>query len=596
MQSAHSPYLYMTPVEQIKDRLSIVDVVSGYVKLHKAGRYYKAKSPFGNEKTPSFFVSPERGLYHCFSTNKGGDIFTFVQEMEGIDFKGALMMLAERAGVDIRSYNKEAKDEHDRLYLLIEAACAHYEERLKENDDVVLYLEDRGLSKESIAGWRLGYAPADWRELHQYLQKKGFADREIEKAGLIKRPESGGEWYDRFRGRIMFPIFDTAGRPAAFSGRIFPGKNNPHYTKDAAKYINSPETPLYNKSRILYGYDRAKNAIRRNDFAIFVEGQMDLLMSHQAGFRNTVAVSGTALTPEHLKLVSRLSHNILFAFDADRAGIASSGRSAEIALSLGMDVKIASLPRNVDPADIIKENAEQWRSAIRESKHIIEFYLDTIRSYGYDERKFRLEAERTVLPFVARIPSSIDKAHFVSRIADAISLPEASVWDALSRAEKEREKEDRETPKDANMPEEKMLHKRSRKDMIGERLAGILLWQESAEEPAIDMSALRTGLEGLFGAEQFHTVYTRVSDDLSKHIFEVEVLYGASEQLKNEIAELMFEFKKETLGEAYERALSELKSAEQSGEKKDIEALLLKCAELSRTLQEHTTKGAGESF
>ena len=419
-----------SPVQQIKERLSIEEVVSSYIKLDRAGANLKAKCPFHNEKTPSFFVSPERGSYYCFGCGAKGDIFTFIEEFEGLDFKGALKILAERAGVLLVSYSKEKEGEKEKLYKIMEESTKFFQKNLVENKEVLDYLKKRGLKDETIKEFRIGFVKLDWHILLFYLQEKGFSDTEIEKAGLIKKPislnldgteksTSSGEqkFYDRFRGRIMFPISDSSGRIIAFSDRLFvddgksvptpKGIGTPTLSKVivGAKYLNSPDTPIFSKSAVLYGLDKAKKSIRKNNFSILVEGQMDLILSHQAGFKNTIATSGTALSDStiskenvvsNLGLLRRLSSNIVLAFDADRAGFNASARAAKIALSFGMDVKVVSIPEGVDPADLIlKEGTDAWRKAIRSSKHIIEFFLERIlKNYKEDTRKAGREIGR----------------------------------------------------------------------------------------------------------------------------------------------------------------------------------------------------------
>ena len=309
-----------TPVEQIKERLGIADVVGSYMKLERVGSSLKGKCPFHNEKTPSFFVSPARGSYYCFGCQAKGDIFTFVQEFEGLDFIGALRVLAVRAGVTLTKIDPKVRSEYARLYLCLEKATRFYEETLISNTEASEYITSRGLKQETIKDWRLGFAPSDWRQLFDYLLKEGFKTEEMEKVGLIKvahQTDTGGhavsapkKYYDTFRGRIMFPIRDSAGRVIAFSGRILPRLDD----GKTGKYINSPETILFSKSEVLYGFDRAKLVIRQKDAAILVEGQMDLLMAHQAGFENTVASSGTALTEQQLVRLKRLSENLLLSF------------------------------------------------------------------------------------------------------------------------------------------------------------------------------------------------------------------------------------------------------------------------------------------
>ena len=284
-------------VQQIKDRLSIVDVVSQYLKLERSGGSLRARCPFHAERTPSFFVSPERGTYHCFGCNAGGDIFSFVEQIEGLDFKGALKVLAEKAGVPLVYERPEKRDSRDRLFELLETAAIFYASRL--NDSSREYLAKRGITEGTLKSFRVGLAEEAWSAASDYLREKGFSEKEIIETGIAKKGERG--MLDKFRNRIMFPIADSAGRIVGFSGRIFPGTTSP---KDLAtgqvertdggfeppKYMNSPETPLFHKSQILYGFDRAKQAIRKHNCAVLVEGQLDLLASHQAGWGNTVAV------------------------------------------------------------------------------------------------------------------------------------------------------------------------------------------------------------------------------------------------------------------------------------------------------------------
>lgn len=427
-------------VQEIKDRLSIVDVVAPYVKLIKAGKHYKGLSPFNKEKSPSFFVSPDRGLYHCFSSGKGGDMFTFIEEMEGVDFRGALTLLAQKAGVEIVNEPQGQKDRREKIYEVLADAEEYFVERLAEKKEVQAYLTSRGLEEKTRILWRVGYVPREWRSLLEHLIHKGHAEVLVESAGLVKRPDSEGaeeksegkRMYDRFRGRIMFPIRDVSDRVIGFSGRTFPAEDT-QAPDGQAKYINSPETSVFDKSRVLYGINHAKNHIRKYDFAVLVEGQFDLLMAHQAGYGNTMALSGTAFTEHHANLIKRYTENLVLAFDGDRAGVSASGRAASIALTFGLNVKIATLPPNEDPADVIQKNVSLWKSAIKEALHVVDFYLMYIKNSGYDERRFKLEVSRVVLPYIALITNAIDQSHFVSRVADTLGVPENAVLSELRK-------------------------------------------------------------------------------------------------------------------------------------------------------------------
>lgn len=414
-------------VQQIKERLDIVEVVGQYVKLTKSGKNYKGLSPFKKEKTPSFYVSPDKGMYYDFSTSQGGDIFSFVQTMEGIDFKGALTMLADRAGVTLVQESRESKDARDRLYAALEAACAYYETKLSEHTEALQYLTERGLNPLTIRRFRIGFAPDSWQHLRDHLEHKGYKVHELEQAGLVKKGERGSH-YDRFRSRIMFPIMDPAGRVIAFSGRIF---GEAAQDSANAKYLNSPETRLFDKGRVLYGYHLAKQDIRTSDCSILVEGQMDIVLSHQAGYTNTVAVSGTGLTNEHLTLLERLSTRLVLALDADSAGVASTGRAATLALARNMDVKVVHIPHGKDPADCIRESPPQWKEAVKHAQHIVDYMFDVVlaehKARGHDERALVLAVRDRVLPYIARIRSGTDRAYFIRSVSQRLGLGEDAV-------------------------------------------------------------------------------------------------------------------------------------------------------------------------
>src|SRR3989344_5904284 len=485
-----------SPVQKIKERLGIEEIASSYIKLERAGANLKARCPFHNEKTPSFFLSPDRGTYYCFGCGASGDIFTFVEEFEGLDFKGALKMLAERAGVELPRYNKadqENKSEKEKLYEIMEEATNYFENNLGENQEVLEYLKTRGLNEKSIKDFRIGFAILDWRKLYDHLKGRGFADNEIERAGLAKKPDDAGKaMYDRFRGRIMFPIMDSSGRVVAFSGRIFKDDGK------SAKYLNSPETPIFKKSSILYGIDKAKESIRKHDFSIVVEGQFDLILSHQAGYRNTVATSGTALVGSeksedniinNLGLLQRLSNNIVFVFDSDKAGINASWRATPIALALfkDMQVKAAQIKKEgMDPADVIsKDGVEEWKKVIGGSIHIIDFLTKSVKVMNENkgELKMQVEIAEKVIPLINKIQNPVKRAYFLSSISKESGISENIIKDiANSRLNKD--------PEDSNFIEkiEQSLHRR--KYYIERKLLGIALWQKTLPTPVVDFEMI----------------------------------------------------------------------------------------------------------
>lgn len=418
-------------VDRIKDRLNILDVISPYVELHKAGKSFKGKSPFTKEKTPSFFVSPERGMYYCFSTSQGGDMFSFIEKMEGVDFKEALKILANKAGVELVPENPEARSEREKLYAVIEEATKYFENCLLKNQEAQSYLERRQVNAETIKKWRIGYAPgppeAGWRELRSHLHSHGYQDEILLKAGLIKHSAPGKEPFDVFRGRVMFPLRDQNGKVVAFSGRIL-AKDS-----EAPKYVNSPETPLYHKSELLYGYDFAKHHLRQLGFWLVVEGQFDVVMSHQVGYSNTVAVSGTALTMYHVEMLSRLSNKVVLALDADKAGINAMKKAADLMLRRGFDVKVATMPDGADPADLAKTDAKLLKHSVGQATHVIEFLLNQIITHVDDERTKKLKVRDEIVPFLALISNRIDQEHFEGIVADKIGVSKDSIHFEVTR-------------------------------------------------------------------------------------------------------------------------------------------------------------------
>ena len=559
-----------SPVQQIKERLSIEEIVSSYIKLEKAGANFKAKCPFHNEKTPSFFVSPNRASYYCFGCGAKGDIFSFIEEFEGLDFKGALKILAERAGVPLVQYSKEKEGEKEKLYRAMEEATKFFEKNLIENKKILEYLKSRGLEEKTIKDFRIGFALPEWRSLFNYLKSESFSDKEIELAGLIKETEKG--FYDRFRGRIIFPISDSSGRIIAFSGRIFSAEGGSASggeisSYEQAKYLNSPDTPIFSKSAVLYGLDKAKESIRKNNFSILVEGQMDLILSHQAGFRNTVATSGTALSDvtvskenvvSNLGLLHRLSGNIILAFDADRAGFNASSRAGKIALSFGMDVKVVSMPEEIDPADLISQNGtDAWRTAIRNSKHIIEFLLDKIlNSHKEDMRKVGREIREKILPYVDSIESAIEKSHFIKIISNKSGIAENALLEDLKKVQSELKFETEEIKTAKENVEKKM-----RKDPIERRLLGIAFWQENIQNKTIDPELIFQKLD------KAKEIYKDMKEDL---IYEAEEFYLNSENLQKDVDEMMSNIEEEYLNEELNKKMIELNNFKNKKEEMEI--------------------------
>lgn len=455
-----------SPIEEIKNRLDIVEVIGSYIKLQKTGANYRAICPFHSEKKPSFFASPTRQIWHCFGgCSEGGDIFKFIMKIEGVEFGDALRILAQKAGVELKPQSPELTTARQRLYEICEIATRFFEKQLEGSAagrEAKQYLLGRGISEESIKKWRLGYSPESWQGLSDFLVSKGYKREEIERAGLAVKNEQGN-FYDRFRGRIMFPIFDLNSQVVGFSGRVFK-------SEDPAKYINTPGTLLYDKSRILYGLDKAKVEIRKQNSCILVEGNTDVIMSQQAGNENTVAISGTALTAYHLKILKRYSENLLIAFDMDIAGEGATKRGTDLAQTLGFNIKVVRLPEGKDPAEIISKNLKEWQEALSQTKSILDFYFE-IAFVHHDSQtaQGKKEIAKILFPAIKRIPNQIEKSFWIQKLAKDLQVREEEVREELKKVKSEAEIYGLE-------PEEEMkIAPKSRRELLEERLMVMLL-------------------------------------------------------------------------------------------------------------------------
>ena len=569
-----------SPIEEIKSRLNIVDLVQSYIKLEKAGTNFKARCPFHNEKTPSFFVSPARQMWHCFGCQKGGDHFQFVQEIENIEFPEALRILAEKTGIELRREDPQVRSERTRLLNLLDDSVKFYEANLVRRKDVGAYLAERGMTGGTAKSFRLGYAESGWENLLTYLRSRGYSENEIDKVGLVIKKETGG-YYDRFRSRIMFPLFDTSGRVVGFSGRIF--MPDAGEQKDAdSKYVNTPNTIFYDKSKLLYGFDRAKLDIRKQNAAILVEGQMDLIMSHQAGIINAIAASGTALTPAHLNIIRRLADNLIMSFDMDAAGLAASEKAVGLAFAQGFDVKALVLSSGKDPADLIRDNPEEWRKAVVDAKPVINFLLDTLERNHTEPRIFRHEVEKRVLPHVANIQSDIDRAHWVQEISSRLKLSNDPVWDAVNKLRKNLAtvyvSEEKNSPESA----------KTRKDLIEERILGLaVLYQGIPSLADLKPEWFSAGRRGLF--QQALSGATENDHYLKKLALYVEVSAGSEESANLEIQSLTKELHREDIKERLENLSGQIREAERSGESAGVQQRLDEFRKLSTEL--NTARG-----
>lgn len=422
-----------TDLEEIKNRLNIVDIIGEYLRLEKAGGNWRGLCPFHNEKTPSFMVSEEKQIWHCFGCQKGGDVFSFVMEMEGLEFREALRILAEKAGVELVKENPAVTERKSRTIDILELATKFYAFQLWEGpgkDRILSYLHDRGLSDEKIKEFRLGYAPKGWRNIFDFLMKRGYRLDEIVDSGLAIRKDGSQGAYDRFRGRIMFPIADYSGRVVGYSARVAPGED-----ESQAKYINSPETGVYHKSRILYGIDKAKGEIKRRDFVLLVEGNMDAIAASQAGFPNVVAVSGTALTSEQVDILKRYTRNFRMFFDMDSAGEAATRKSIRLCLSKDVAVKVVEIPSGKDAADIAKSDPKALRRAVEESKDAVECLFErSFRKHdGGTAQGKRLIAD-DLLEIIEGFDNPIERSHWTKKLSEGLEIDERALTEMLRKA------------------------------------------------------------------------------------------------------------------------------------------------------------------
>ena len=438
----------MSVIDDVKQRLDIVQVVSEYTKLQKSGRNYKALCPFHSEKTPSFFVFPERQSWHCFGAcGIGGDIFSFIMKKESVDFAQALHLLANKAGVSLAAMTTPEKQtqnkERERLFEINEAAAEYYHHLLLNTSLGKIarnYLVKRGLSSETINNFQLGFAPDGWETIKQYLKGKGYEEAALLAAGLLVEKDDKNS-YDRFRSRLTFPIRNIHGKAIGFGGRAL--------DDSLPKYLNSPQTLIFDKSSSLYGIDRAKTAMRQKDQAVIVEGYMDVLTAHQHGYDNVVASMGTAMTDKQLAILKNITKNLILALDADTAGEEAISRSGEMIDKMlpvppsfygwvkyedahKAEVKIIVLPQNKDPDDIIKEDDSRWQKLITDAKPMIDFIFETVvTKVDLSNARNKSLAVEKLLPLLFEMKDPLRQAHYVERLAKLLKLDERVLVDAL---------------------------------------------------------------------------------------------------------------------------------------------------------------------
>lgn len=598
-------------VEDIKSRINIVDLIGEYLRLQKAGANWKALCPFHREKTPSFVVNEEKQIWHCFGCGKGGDVFGFLMEMEGVEFKEALKVLADKAGVELKTYKPEQAVDKNKILEILDLAARFYEKQLWEGmgkEKILNYLRQRGIKDETIKDFRLGYAPPGWRNLLKFLTNKEYTTDDIAKTGLLvekstnseqdsQTPDSrlqASDHYDRFRDRITFPIDDVMGKVVGFTARVAPGGD-----ESQAKYVNTPETSAYHKSKILYGVDKTKKNIKEKDFVIIVEGNTDVIASHQAGINNTVAVSGTALTSDQLDILKRYSENVVMLFDMDSAGEEAMLRSSELAFQKSMNVSVARLPGGKDAAEVAGKNPDDLIRAVKEKMPAMEYFLGRIFSkYDKEKAEDKKKIVRDALNLIRNISNEIERSHWIKELAQKLDVEDKLLIDTLAKSQK------RVRGKVEEGEEEKAFQTREetiRGKIIGLMLACPLVWKKmtlkAEEENYLEGDQFFNLLcdKGKQADFKISSLLVAVDDEelgkfLQKLAFDMKYQFGEQMGVSEinpdealETAEQYYiELGKELRRKKLETIAGDIEKAEEGGSKEELKFLMREFTKLSK--------------
>lgn len=578
------------PSEEIKDRLDIVEFIKGYLNLTPAGKNFKALCPFHQEKTPSFMVSPERQTWHCFGCGEGGDVFTFLMKYENLEFYEALQVLAERAGVELKRLSPAEERQFGILYDLNAAAAEFFEEALGKSERAKEYLAKRGLTDETLQDFAVGFAPNTKDELTVYLINRGFAVGDIIRAGLTIKTERG-QHIDRFRGRIMFPIHSHIGKVVGFSGRILPELETEH----TGKYVNSPDSPIFNKSRILYGFWESKRAIAEEGEALLVEGQMDFLLAWQDGVKNVVATSGTALTGDHLRALRRITNKLVLAFDADDAGRRAAERSIDLAGAHDFSVYILSLGGFGDPAEAAVEKPGYLRDAMAKAKTAMEFYFEEyLKENAMGKMEDRKLAIRALLAKIKHLWSPIERAHWIRELSHRVGVSERDLVEEMDRLGiGEREESDPEL--------ERAKRTLERHELIAERILSLVALHKRLEkELESHMAYLPTRYQDAFrvivdGAEATPDIENMANLASLQAGFLFENL--TEEKVEAEMRTLLYELTLEYLRKERAEAARRIQLAEEKGDEEALTERLKEFDDILRKMQdvEHAREEVRES-
>jgi DNA primase len=588
-------------IAEIKDRLNVADVLSSYIQVKRSGANFKASCPFHNEKSASLMISPAKQIWHCFGCGEGGDIFGFVMKYENIDFPETLKLLADRAGVELPKYTNENSEQQKRretLFKINELSAKYFNEVLLRSsvaEEARKYLESRGLTAETIKDWMLGFAPNEYHLLENFLLKKNYKHQELLDAGVIAKNQRS-EFYDRFFNRVTFPIKNYTGEVVGFTARTL--------DKDAkaAKYINSPETEIYNKSKVIFGLHQAKQSIRKEDFAIVVEGNMDVISCHQAGFKNAVGSSGTAFTYDQLQTLSRLTKNLKFAFDTDAAGISATKRALDASLQLGFSVYIVKIQGAKDPDELIKKDPKLFAKALEEAPLYLDYFFEkSFEKYDPSSVQEKKNVVATLVPLMRQLNDPLEIAHYTHILAQRLSVPERTVHEMMAR---EKSYPSNSFPvRTGDLEQRAKPLVRPRNYLIEQKLLGYALFGNNNRRALIEKSNFDffkdPEIKGVIGrlwteagdidSEKFLTDLSDAEDqELAKMaLFMVESEYA---QLDNptvfdqEFQQLLREFVSQNIKIEMESVRTEMVLAEQKKDKQKTNQLNQKFLELSQQL------------
>ncbi len=594
----------MDELDQIKEKINVVDLIQEYLPLKKAGVNYKSPCPFHNEKTPSFVVSPERGIWHCFGCDKGGDVFKFIMEKEGVEFGEAVEILAKRAGITLQRKKSEKSNARQRLFEANQKAVEFFHFILMEHalgKKALEYLLERGLTEETIKAFQLGYAPNSWQSLTRFLTKRGFGYKELIDAGLVipRNNSSSTSAYDRFRGRIIFPFVDVKGQTIGMSGRVL-GKGEP-------KYLNTPQTLVFDKGHSLFGLHLSKSDIRSKKQAIIVEGEMDMLMSYQSGVKNVVASKGTALTTGQIELIKKYTDTVALCFDKDLAGDAAARRGIELADQAGLQLKVVQVPDGKDPADTCKKDPALWKQAVEQAESVYDYYLTSAaKRYKTTTAEGKRMIGHELIPIWSKITDSMTFEHYLQKLSALLSVEDRILRQEIKKTTQQGQGQPTFRPVN-QQPAPTRVTFRSRQDLLEEYLMSLLLH-------------LPTGViyvpnfpETIFLSENLRSLYVLLVVYLDSIAFKSKAfkigdfvktipeelvskvdqlfLYEIDDKLENskawqtEVGKVVLELKKALVKASLEKLSAEIKSAQSFGKMELLESLNRRFRDLSLKLK-----------